>query len=92
MGFGKKKKVGVEDADSQKSTSDYVLQLPRPLNVDEKKYLLAVERGDLANVTRMLQIAQKDGNMVIKMFHLNSNTKFILRLNYRPITVVFRIS
>lgn len=40
-------------------TSDYVLHLPRPLNLEEKKYLLAVERGDLPNVKRLLQLANK---------------------------------
>lgn len=38
---------------------EYKVQLPRPLTIDEKKYLLAVERGDLANVRRVLQIANK---------------------------------
>jgi len=40
-------------------TDDYVLHLPRPLNLEEKKYLLAVERGDLPNVKRLLQLANK---------------------------------
>jgi len=40
-------------------TSDYVLHLPRPLTLEEKKYLLAVERGDLPNVKRLLQLANK---------------------------------
>ncbi|XP_011872561.1 PREDICTED: transient-receptor-potential-like protein [Vollenhovia emeryi] len=40
-------------------TSDYVLHLPRPLNLEEKKYLLAVERGDMPNVKRLLQLASK---------------------------------
>lgn len=39
--------------------SDYVLHLPRPLTLEEKKYLLAVERGDLPNVKRLLQLANK---------------------------------
>ncbi|XP_076681518.1 transient receptor potential-like isoform X2 [Andrena cerasifolii] len=38
-----------------------VIRLPRPLNIEEKKYLLAVERGDLANVKRFIQSARKDG-------------------------------
>lgn len=42
-----------------RDTSDYVLHLPRPLNLEEKKYLLAVKRGDLPNVKRLLQIANK---------------------------------
>ncbi|KAL3267494.1 hypothetical protein HHI36_011617 [Cryptolaemus montrouzieri] len=33
--------------------------LPKLLTVEEKKYLLAVERGDFANVKRMLQLSQK---------------------------------
>lgn len=33
--------------------------LPKPLTLDEKKYLLAVERGDVANVRRMLQLAHR---------------------------------
>ncbi|XP_043266628.1 transient-receptor-potential-like protein isoform X2 [Venturia canescens] len=38
---------------------NYIRHLPRPLTTDEKKYLLAVERGDLANVRTILQIASK---------------------------------
>ncbi|XP_012227231.2 transient-receptor-potential-like protein isoform X1 [Linepithema humile] len=41
-------------------TDDYVLHLPRPLNLEEKRYLLAVERGDLPNVKRLLQLASKN--------------------------------
>lgn len=44
--------VGVED---------YVLHLPRSLNIEEKKYMLAVERGDLANVKRFIHAARKGG-------------------------------
>ncbi|XP_018343411.1 PREDICTED: transient-receptor-potential-like protein [Trachymyrmex septentrionalis] len=40
-------------------TNDYVLNLPRPLTLEEKKYLLTVERGDLPNVKRLLQLANK---------------------------------
>jgi len=40
-------------------TNDYVLHLPRPLTLEEKKYLLTVERGDLSNVKRLLQLANK---------------------------------
>ncbi|XP_071554323.1 transient-receptor-potential-like protein isoform X1 [Temnothorax nylanderi] len=47
------------EATAQEDTSDYVLHLPRPLNLEEKKYLLAVERGDLPNVKRLLQLANK---------------------------------
>ena len=45
----------------------YILHLPRPLSIEEKKYLLAVERGDLANVRRILQIANKPNREVSKM-------------------------
>ncbi|CAL7938803.1 unnamed protein product [Xylocopa violacea] len=37
------------------------MHLPRALNIEEKKYLLAVERGDLANVKRFIQCAKKGG-------------------------------
>ncbi|KAL0125769.1 hypothetical protein PUN28_004670 [Cardiocondyla obscurior] len=47
-----------EDGAAQ-DANDYVLHLPRPLNLEEKKYLLAVERGDLPNVKRLLQLANK---------------------------------
>ncbi|GAB0086179.1 Transient-receptor-potential-like protein [Sergentomyia squamirostris] len=40
-------------------TGSMSLDLPKPLTIDEKKYLLAVERGDLANVRRMLQKAHR---------------------------------
>ncbi|XP_045478713.1 transient-receptor-potential-like protein isoform X2 [Harmonia axyridis] len=33
--------------------------LPKLLTVEEKKYLLAVERGDMANVKRILQLAKR---------------------------------
>ncbi|XP_073998927.1 transient-receptor-potential-like protein [Rhodnius prolixus] len=33
--------------------------LPKPLTLEEKKYLLAVERGDMANVRRILQRAHR---------------------------------
>jgi transient-receptor-potential-like protein len=46
--------AAAQDAD------DYILHLPRPLNLEEKKYLLAVERGDLPNVKRLLQLASKN--------------------------------
>lgn len=29
-----------------------ITNLPKPLTIDEKRYLLAVERGDMANVRR----------------------------------------
>nr|QDQ16919.1 transient receptor potential-like protein [Danaus plexippus] len=39
--------------------------LPKQLTLEEKKYLLAVERGDLANVRRMLQKAHRKKTMDI---------------------------
>ncbi|XP_015834999.1 transient-receptor-potential-like protein isoform X2 [Tribolium castaneum] len=33
--------------------------LPKSLSIEEKKYLLAIERGDMANVRRMLQKAHR---------------------------------
>ncbi|XP_035725310.1 transient-receptor-potential-like protein [Vespa mandarinia] len=38
---------------------DIVLHHTKPLNLEEKKYLLTVERGDLSNVKRILQVASK---------------------------------
>ncbi|XP_014469210.1 PREDICTED: transient-receptor-potential-like protein [Dinoponera quadriceps] len=52
----------VQNEDMEAATQDtgnYVLRLPRSLNLEEKKYLLAVERGDLPNVKRLLQVANK---------------------------------
>ncbi|XP_066591141.1 transient-receptor-potential-like protein isoform X2 [Prorops nasuta] len=46
---------------SQNEEDNYVLHLPRSLNIEEKKYLLAVERGDLPNVKRILQAAARGG-------------------------------
>ncbi|XP_076762035.1 transient receptor potential-like [Xylocopa sonorina] len=46
---------------SSEEEDAYVVNLPRPLNIEEKKYLLAVERGDLANVKRFIQCAKKGG-------------------------------
>ncbi|KAK9497698.1 hypothetical protein O3M35_004373 [Rhynocoris fuscipes] len=37
--------------------------LPKPLTLEEKKYLLAVERGDMANVRRILAKAHRKKNM-----------------------------
>lgn len=48
-----------KNMEATQDTGDYVLHLPRPLNLEEKKYLLAVERGDLPNVKRLLQLANK---------------------------------
>lgn len=56
MGFQKSEKeveAPPEEVDS------YILNLPRPLNIEEKKYLLAVERGDMSNVKRILHIHSK---------------------------------
>ncbi|XP_072945704.1 transient-receptor-potential-like protein [Epargyreus clarus] len=39
--------------------------LPKPLTLEEKKYLLAVERGDMANVRRLLQKAHRRKNIDI---------------------------
>lgn len=52
------KDVEALEAAAQDS-DDYVLHLPRPLTLEEKKYLLAVERGDLPNVKRLVQLANK---------------------------------
>ncbi|XP_011298063.1 transient-receptor-potential-like protein [Fopius arisanus] len=56
MSSAKEKEI---EAGQVPEEDDYCLQLPRPLSIEEKKYLLAVERGDLANVRRMLQLAAK---------------------------------
>lgn len=52
-------KIGKDMEATTQRMDDYVIHLPRPLNVEEKKYLLAVERGDLSNVKRLLQLANK---------------------------------
>uniref|UniRef100_A0A182YA85 Transient receptor ion channel domain-containing protein n=1 Tax=Anopheles stephensi TaxID=30069 RepID=A0A182YA85_ANOST len=39
------------------------INLPVPLSLEEKKYLLAVERGDLASVKRILQRAHRKRNV-----------------------------
>ncbi|XP_058788696.1 transient-receptor-potential-like protein isoform X2 [Phymastichus coffea] len=39
--------------------ADYSFRLPRALSIEEKRYLLSVERGDLTNVRRMLLAAGK---------------------------------
>ncbi|XP_063978910.1 transient-receptor-potential-like protein [Diachasmimorpha longicaudata] len=56
MSNAKEKEI---EAGNVPEEDDYCLQLPRPLSIEEKKYLLAVERGDLANVKRMLQLAAR---------------------------------
>nr|XP_031838367.1 transient-receptor-potential-like protein [Nomia melanderi] len=42
-------------------SEQYAINLPRALNLEEKKYLLAVERGDLVNVKRFIQSANRGG-------------------------------
>ncbi|KAF5277598.1 hypothetical protein FQA39_LY06091 [Lamprigera yunnana] len=49
--------VDMEGADTEKYV--YKTNLPSPLTLEEKKYLLAVERGDIANVKRILQRAHQ---------------------------------
>ncbi|KOC68495.1 Transient-receptor-potential-like protein [Habropoda laboriosa] len=56
MGY---EKTAKELEASPNEMETYVVQLPRPLNIEEKKYLLAVERGDLTNVKRFIQSAHK---------------------------------
>lgn len=56
MGFEKTEKEVEAPPNEMES---YVVHLPRPLNIEEKKYLLAVERGDLVNVKRFIQFANK---------------------------------
>lgn len=68
------KEKEVEAAASAEEDDEYVLQLPRPLNIEEKKYLLAVERGDLANVRRILQISAKPGKVIMSRLFPNSYT------------------
>ncbi|KAB0799048.1 hypothetical protein PPYR_06928 [Photinus pyralis] len=47
------------DIDGAPEKSVLKTNLPKPLTMEEKKYLLAVERGDMANVRRMLQKAHR---------------------------------
>ncbi|KAF2888332.1 hypothetical protein ILUMI_17841, partial [Ignelater luminosus] len=42
-----------------------VSNLPKPLTLEEKKYLLAVERGDMGNVRRILQKAHRQHHINI---------------------------
>ncbi|XP_046394033.1 transient-receptor-potential-like protein [Ischnura elegans] len=44
-----------EGGKSSRRCSIKMPDLPKPLNLEEKKFLLAVERGDIANVKRMIQ-------------------------------------
>jgi transient-receptor-potential-like protein len=46
--------VGLQSEGPKVTTDDAVMSnLPKPLTLEEKKYLLAVERGDIANVRRL---------------------------------------
>ena len=47
----------LEAATKNQKARSYAFHLPRSLSIDEKKYLLSVERGDLPNVRRILQAA-----------------------------------
>ncbi|XP_015184673.1 PREDICTED: transient-receptor-potential-like protein isoform X2 [Polistes dominula] len=46
------------EAPPDKKENSFIHQ-PKSLNLEEKKYLLAVERGDLSNVKKILQAASK---------------------------------
>lgn len=56
MGCEKTEKE-VEAPPTEENT--YLIHFPKSLNIEEKKYLLAVERGDLVNVKRFIQYANK---------------------------------
>jgi transient-receptor-potential-like protein len=60
--------VGLE-IEEPKVTSDGagMPSLPKPLTLEEKKYLLAVERGDIANVRRLGSYCIVYGNMRDRM-------------------------
>lgn len=46
--------MGIETEGSEITIDDALTpNLPQPLTLEEKKYLLAVERGDSANVRRL---------------------------------------
>ena len=51
---------------------EYTLHLPRPLNLEEKKYLLAVERGDLRKVRKILQNANRPSLKVSLFQYIHS--------------------
>lgn len=52
--------VGLEiEAPGATKSKIQMPNLPKALTLEEKRYLLAVERGDLANVRRMLQLAHR---------------------------------
>lgn len=53
-----KKEMDLEEGKSAKNEIK-MPNLPKPINLDEKKYLLAVERGDMANVKRIIQKAHR---------------------------------
>ncbi|XP_064074481.1 transient-receptor-potential-like protein isoform X2 [Vanessa tameamea] len=57
MGEGKDLECG--DPGITRRQSVKLPMLPKALTLEEKKYLLAVERGDLANVRRMIQKAHR---------------------------------
>ncbi|CAK1542517.1 unnamed protein product [Leptosia nina] len=58
--MGDKKDLENGDALAEKIRRPIKLPvLPKTLNIEEKKYLMAVERGDLANVRRMIQKAHR---------------------------------
>ncbi|XP_038218984.1 transient-receptor-potential-like protein isoform X2 [Zerene cesonia] len=55
-----KKDVENGDAIAEKMRKPIKLPvLPKTLNIEEKKYLMAVERGDMANVRRLIQKAHR---------------------------------
>ncbi|KAG8233919.1 hypothetical protein J437_LFUL005124 [Ladona fulva] len=54
-----KKEMDLEEGKSSRRSSIKMPNLPKPLNLEEKKYLLSVERGDIANVKRMIQKAHR---------------------------------
>lgn len=79
-----------KDAEASRNiqnVNDYVLNLPRPLNIEEKKYLLAVERGDLPNVKKLLQFANKD--KVNFRFQFTENLEVKLKLFSKRFNVIF---
>ncbi|XP_045520562.1 transient-receptor-potential-like protein isoform X3 [Pieris brassicae] len=62
--MGDKKDLENGDALAEKIRKPIKLPaLPKSLNIDEKKYLMAVERGDIANVRRMIQRAHRKNHI-----------------------------
>ncbi|XP_071452453.1 transient-receptor-potential-like protein [Hetaerina americana] len=53
-----------EGGKSSRKTSIKMPDLPKPINLEEKKFLLAVERGDVANVKRMIQRAHRHPGLI----------------------------